>query len=296
MAAAPGVLTVVPLSPAGRSAGIGRFALPRFTVAVPLLLAMAVLAAPLARAQLQPTLLQRLRAMLGIIRPISVGGSRAALPEPPRDSFFSAISASPIRVTGVTGAFQSPNQAASSRPPGSQATGEGLCLLSPWLEQGANGAASALLTPDSVAITPSGAPPIASVTPLAEVQIWRGDTLLWSDRAGSGRPLANPLAWPLPPLQPGESLLLKVRMQTSQDPTLLSVQLRRPLAAEQAPPAPGSDPALALESLLQQGRNAEAIELLFQSDLAGNADLGQLARGAMVSGCQGLASQVPIGF
>ncbi|MFM7313303.1 MAG: hypothetical protein ACKO0M_09070 [Cyanobium sp.] len=273
---------MVPLSPPGRSAGIGRIALPRFAVAVPLLLAMAVLAAPLARAQLKPTLLQRLRAMIGIIRPISVGGSRAALPEPPKSLYFGFGAA-----TGSMSAFQSPIPGASSRSADARATGEGLCLLSPWLDQGANGATNALLTPDSVAITPSGAPPIASVTPLAEVQIWRGVTLLWRGRASADRPLANPLAWPLPPLQPGESLLLKVRMQTSQDPTLLSVQLRRPLAAEQVSPAPGSDPALALESLLQQGRNAEAIELLFQSDLAGNADLGQLARRAMVSGCGG---------
>lgn len=297
-----------------------------------LLLGMAVLVASPARPQTQPTLLQRLRAMLGIIRPISVGGSRAALPGPPKPAGVALInagllpSAPQAEPSNSTGAVPSarvpfpafaatlPHEAAQLRnadtaaaslgagrePMAGPPSGE-LCLLSPWLEQAqgvspsaaANGSVAAPVTP--VATTPSGAPPIASVTPLADVQIWRGGTLLWQGRSTATAPLANPLAWPLPPLKPGESVELRLRLQGAEDSSALPVQLRRPLVVESATSAPGSDPTLELETLLEQGRHAEAMERLFQSALAGNAELGQLARSAMASGCRGLSTQVPSG-
>lgn len=310
----------------------------RSAAACLLLLGMAVLVAPPARTQTQPTLLQRLRAMLGIIRPISVGGSRAALPGPPRSAGVALIgagllpSASPPEPANGTGAVPSatvPFAAfAAMLPPAAAQPSNGdtapailgsargsaagppageLCLLSPWLEQApgvsssaaANGPGavngSGVAGATAVAITPTGAPPIASATPLAEVQIRRGATLLWQGRGTPTAPLANPLAWPLAPLQPGESVELRLRLQGATDASTIPVQLRRPLAVAAATSAAGSDPSLDLETLLEQGRHAEAMERLFQSALAGDADLGQLARTAIASGCGGRSTPLPSG-
>lgn len=323
---------MTPLSPSRCVIPFLRASRLRSTAACLLLSGMAVLAASPARTQTQPTLLQRLRAMLGIIRPISVGGSRAALPSPPKPADVALISAgllpssSPAEPSNSTGAVSSamvpfPADAGSLPPAAAQLrsgdttaaslgaarvpvagppSGE-LCLLSPWVEQvhgvspsvTANGSVAA--PGIAVAITPSGAPPIASVTHLADVEIWRGATLLWQGRSTSTAPLANPMAWPLPPLKPGETVQLRLRLPAAQDSSALSVQLRRPLALDSASPAPGSDPTLELETLLERGRHAEAMERLFQSALEGNADLGKLARTALASGCRGLASQLPSG-
>ncbi|MFM7313302.1 MAG: hypothetical protein ACKO0M_09065 [Cyanobium sp.] len=228
----------------------------RPAVGLAVLLAAAALSAPLAWAQGQPTALQRLRAMLGIIRPVTVGGSR------------------------------------------SDSDRNELCLLSPWVQPGLKstlsaspgGSAAALKQAVAVALTPSGTPPIATAVPLAEVQIWRGDTLLWRGRASADRPLANPLAWPLPPLQPGESVLLKLRNQGASGGDFSAVELRRPQASASASPAAaGADPSQALLDLVQQGRRAEAMEALFQADLAGNPQLRQWARDTITKGCSASA-------
>lgn len=215
-----------------------------------LLVASTGLSAAAARAQAQPTPLQRLRAMLGIIRPVTVGGSRGKA--------------------------------------------DSLCLLSPWVQPGQQGgppasAAGAAPPPveAAVALTPSGAPPIATAAPLAELQILRGGTLIWRGRASSSGPLANPLAWPLAPLKPGGSVLLKLRKQQAAGADFSFVELRRPSSpgSGPTPAAAGSDPAETISGLLQQGRNAEAMETLFQADLDGNPQLRQWARATIAEGC-----------
>lgn len=200
-----------------------------------------LLAAPLARAQGQPTPLQRLRAMLGIIRPVTVGGSRSE-----RDQ---------------------------------------LCVLSPWLQPELK---SSLPMAVAVALTPSGAPPIATAVPLAELQILRSGSLLWRGRASSTGPMANPLAWPLPPLQPGESVLLRLRKQQAAGGDFSTVELRRPQAgASSTSVAAGADPSQAFLTLVQQGRKAAAIEGLFEGDLNGHPQLRQWAQEMIASGCSG---------
>jgi hypothetical protein len=264
------------------AASAARITRPRLSPVRAVLLAAAVLTPGVAAAQEQPTLLQRLREMLGLVRPISVGGSRAALPGP-------ANAPDGMSVFGALMPSAGPPQAMAG--PGVPGGGGGLCLLSPWIGGGGDSRQGPL-----VAITPSGSPPIVSSAPLTEVQILKGETLLWRGRASSAQPLANPLAWPLPPLQPGDSVLLKLRMQASDGATFSKVELRRPPAAVPLPPSAGSDPVGTLAMLVQQDRQADVVELLFQGDLNGNPQLQELARTAMNSGCRGVSAAVPIAW
>lgn len=244
----------------------------------------------------QPTLLQQLRELLGITRRVSAGGSRAGLPMPTGGvtAWVPVSTASP------------PRKASSSRPSAvwgepsgssSDPSAASLCLLSPWLPQNGESAPAATTgaaSPDGwppvvLALTPSGAPPIVSREPLAEVQILRGSTLLWRARGSSSAPLTTPLAWPLPPLQPGESVRLKLRLQGADGGSFSQVELRRPPQRAAAPPAPaaadGTTSLQTLQTLLQSGRSAEAVEWLFQGDLAGISPLRQLAQDAITAGC-----------
>jgi hypothetical protein len=195
------------------------------------------LLAPAGFAEGNSSLLQRIRELLGIQRPLAVGGSR-----------------------------------------GSAA---GLCLLSPWPMQQANGQ----MASSSV----SGAPPIASQQPLAEVQILRAGTLVWRQRASSSAPLPNPLAWPLPPLRPGETVELALRPLGAAAGSFSRLNVYRPLTSRPGPTAASASgtapPQAQLQNLLRQGQTAEAFALLFDAELAGDASLQPLARAAVVNGC-----------
>lgn len=201
------------------------------------------LLAPAGLAAANPSLLQQIRELLGLQRPLAVGGSR-----------------------------------------GSSA---GLCLLSPWPLPLADGQ----LQSRSL----SGAPPIASQQPLAELQILRGGRLLWRQRASSAAPLPNPLAWPLPPLRPGETLELALRPLGSAAGSFSRLSVHRPLNSPPGPAAANATgattPQTQLQNLLRQGQTAEAFSLLFQADLAGDASLQPLARAAIVNGCGASASR-----
>jgi hypothetical protein len=85
-------------------------------------------------------------------------------------------------------------------------------------------------------------------------------------------------------------------MQASDGATFSKVELRRPPAAAPLPPSAGSDPVGTLATLVQQNRQADVVELLFQGDLNGNPQLQELARTAMNSGCRGVSAAVPIAW
>lgn len=293
-------------------------------VSMALILGGHMMVLPSTHAQTQPTLLQRLRQMLGIQRPISVGGSRASLPAPVGNgSAFTAALASPlpsaaslrtaVKTSSPASVFASvlSDQAAfpptSLRPAGTPpredliaaqgilsplVNGSAVCLLSPWLQQ-PRPTASPLADPPA-AVTPSGAPPIVSREPLGELQIVQGSTLLWQGRGSATTPLANPMAWPLSPLQPGESVRLRLRRFGAEESSFAEVELQRPAQGSAAAAKMAGAPTLeSLQTLLAQDRSAEAIELLFQGALAGVSDLRDLSSSAMNSGCNSLSTAVP---
>lgn len=160
-----------------------------------LLLVSGLLPAPDALAQ-GPSLMQRLRELLGVQRPLAVAGSRS---------------------------------------PGLQ---QGLCVVSPWP------ATSGQAKP--TAVTPSGSPPIATSSDLAELQIHRDGVLAHRLRASSTQPIRTPLAWPISPISPGSSVELVLRPMGSSD--TVQIRVRRPLPAERVA---GLAEASAMEQLLE---------------------------------------------
>lgn len=215
--------------------------------------------------QKKSTLLQRLREMLGLVRPIAVGGSRASGPRSFEVARWSRLDLD-RSVMALSQPLLHENEA---------------CLLSPWIGGTGNSEQG-----HRVAITPSGAPPIVSSTPLLEVQILKGNTMLWRGMPSSNeRVLANPLEWPIAPLQPGESMLLKFRNSYKKGLPFFRVELRRPLDAVPLRNSASIAPLSTLRTLLQQNRQADVVELLFREDLKGNPQLQNLARTARRNGC-----------
>ena len=108
------------------------------------------------QASIPPTLLQRIRQLLGLVQPVAAGGSRGSNKQ--------------------------------------------LCLLSPYVT-----------SPQQGAITPTATPTIRVLQPLNEVRIDKDGRTIWRKVASSSQAINGHMAWPLPPLKPGEQVELVLR-------------------------------------------------------------------------------------
>ena len=78
-----------------------------------------------------------------------------------------------------------------------------ICVLAPQVGSDGSGRASALV--------PLSRPTIFAAGRFAEVRIEQQGRLLWQRLAKGEQPLEGPIPWPLAPIRPGESLLLRLR-------------------------------------------------------------------------------------
>lgn len=74
-----------------------------------------------------------------------------------------------------------------------------VCLLSPWPRE-------------EVGVSK---PVLQTTSPLAEIRIEKDKQIIWQRRATSIKAIVGAVAWPLPPLNPGEEFTLKLRPQGS---------------------------------------------------------------------------------
>lgn len=94
-----------------------------------------------------------------------------------------------------------------------------LCVLSPRVEP--------VDEADAFGEVPTAFPTLLVVEPLQQVRVETAQgRLLWSRQAAAGRPLALPLFWPLPPLQPGQSVLLRLQPLGAAADAFAHVRLR----------------------------------------------------------------------
>lgn len=208
-------------------------------LAVPLLMALHLLAiAPAAEAR-RPTLLQRLRELIGLNPRQAVGGSRGA-------------------------------------------SAKSVCLISPRLE-----ASPEASRPTAVVALLS--PTLLAAGELNEVRLEQGGRLLWQQRSSSTTPISGPIAWPLPPLSPGQEMLLRLRPRGASGGDFAEIKLRAGSADQQREAlALLADPAKrlqAVEAAARKGRYALASELVFAPLSSPSKELEALRQELLAAGC-----------
>ena len=157
-----------------------------------------------------------------------------------------------------------------------------VCVISPHLVLDGNG--------ESVATVAIGRPTLLAAGPLNEVRIERGGTTIWQRLASS---IEGPITWPLDPLQPGETLELKLRPWGTAGADFAVIRLKAAPAKQMQQAAAlvqglAADPALwqrAIEQQLDQGRVALAWELLFDHRSPRSPSLDELRRLVVQRGC-----------
>lgn len=160
---------------------------------------------------------------------------------------------------------------------------QSVCLLSPGpIEPSRNGPAVRVLNPR---------PPLVLGTPLNEIEIRRGETVLWSQLASSKAPISGNIPWPLPPLAAGEQLELAMRPKGAAGGDWGVVKLQAASAKAQQSYAKGAQasagkPELRLQQLDEAaaaGDGALAQALLWDPLSPSNSELAALQGGQQAS-------------
>jgi len=156
------------------------------------------------------------------------------------------------------------------------ATSLAICLLSPAATQEAGGQVRA--------ISPVADPTIFARGQFEEIRLERDGRLAWSRRSQGFAPVEGPLAWPLPPLRPGERWLLRLRPLGVGTGHFADVELIGGSAATLARSARlrrslGRDPGAWLQAVLAAldgSRSDEALALLFDFNGPSSPELDSL--------------------
>lgn len=169
---------------------------------------------------------------------------------------------------------------AGAAPPPTTLPGESLaiCLLSP--------AAGPEMQGRVQAVSPVSNPTIFARGQFEEIRLERGGRVLWSQRSNGIEPLEGPMAWPLPPLRPGERLQLRLRPAGVGGDNFANVDLIGASAATLKASATlrqslGRDPVAwrrAVINALDRARTAEALALLFDFNGPSSPELNALRR------------------
>jgi hypothetical protein len=169
---------------------------------------------------------------------------------------------------------------------GSGADDLNLCLLAPHGDTEAGGRVRALV--------PLARPTIFVADPLAEVRLEQGGRLLWQRQAPLLEPIRGPQPWPLPPLSPGERMLLRLRPMGEPKGHEATIELEAAPAAvlarnEGLRATLGSDGDLwlrAVEQALERRDDALAAALLFAFEGPSTPALDDLRRMAYEQDCR----------
>jgi hypothetical protein len=161
-----------------------------------------------------------------------------------------------------------------------------LCLLAPHGDTEAGGRVRALL--------PLARPTIFAADPLAEVRLEQGGRLLWQRLAPLLKPIQGPQPWPLPPLSPGERMLLRLRPMGEPESHQATIELEAAAAAvlarnEALRITLGTDGdrwLRAVEQALERRDEALAAALLFAFEGPSTPALDNLRRTAYAQDCR----------
>jgi hypothetical protein len=137
--------------------------------------------------------------------------------------------------------------------------GSGVCLITPRFQQHADGTAIA-----TVALPE---PTLLAAEALNEVRLIRDGRIVWQRRASSTEPIEGPIPWPLQPLAPGDTVLLRLRPRGAAGSDFADIQLVAVSEAEQQRAltllSSGQSRLEVVEAEARAGRAALASQLLF---------------------------------
>ena len=167
-----------------------------------------------------------------------------------------------------------------------QADPVAVCVVAPRVEAVQQG--------DAIGVVPTPRPVLLVVEPLLEIRIERGGRVVWRRLAKAGEVITGPMPWPdLPPLAPGEMVLLRLRPQQAEPGSFDHVQLIGGSAARMAQTARlmvalAHRPAAwlkAVDAALDKGDVPLAWTLLFAPNAALSPELQELRNQVVQQGC-----------
>lgn len=163
--------------------------------------------------------------------------------------------------------------------------GVAVCVVAPRVEP--------LEDADGAGVVPVGDPSLVVIEPLQELRIERAGQPVWQWQAPAGAALPVPLAWPTTPIQPGETVLVRLRPQQAPSDAFAHVLLVGASASRLAATATwmtslGRSPRLwlaAIEASLQDGDVPLAWALLFAPQAPPSPQLLALRQEVIRRGC-----------
>jgi hypothetical protein len=137
--------------------------------------------------------------------------------------------------------------------------GSGVCLITPRFQHRADGSA--------IAAVALAQPTLLAAEPLNEVRLIKDGRIIWQQRASSTEPIEGPIPWPLQPLAPGDTVLLRLRPRGAAGSDFADIQLVAASEAEQQRALTLLSSAQSrlevVEAEARAGRAALASQLLF---------------------------------
>ena len=151
-----------------------------------------------------------------------------------------------------------------------------ICVINPRVELKSTGDASGLIL--------LGNPTLAVLNSLNEIQIERDDKLVWQKLAKSGQPITRPIPWPLSPIQPNETVKLRLRPQGASGADFANITLRGAPAElmeanSRLVKSLGNKPETWINSIaqqLEQSKYALARAILFAPEAPNSASIDEL--------------------
>lgn len=170
---------------------------------------------------------------------------------------------------------------------GAAPAAEEVCVVAPHLQPSSAGEATARV--------PFGDPTLFAAGGLEEVQVERDGQLLWERQARAFEPIEGPIPWPLAPIRPGETVILRLRPRGAGAGAFASILLTGAPAAEMARASSlrrrlGPRPAAwltAVRDAIDRGDLALGLGLLFAFDGPSAPDLNALRQEVFRQACDG---------
>jgi hypothetical protein len=169
-----------------------------------------------------------------------------------------------------------------------------ICVLTPAVQPDGLGKATALVALDQ--------PTIFAIGRFRSVRIEGPEGVLWQRQGSESDPIEGPIRWPLPPILPGQKLMLRLQPETAGVDQFASIELQGTAAAAMAKNGAlrkrlGTDPRAwrqAVEQALLQGKPSLASALLFDFEGPDDPALNALRIEVHRRGCETPTPALPL--